>query len=153
MAPLSFVVHLSSEDSINLYPGNTAFSFQVGLPYMLNFPGKWTCAVEGLFVSYQTGFTCKCIHLMMDAIYPSIMYGYEKRVLATYPVPKPISAISSNMTCIGLGTGRIEKKTVASLKIDILTDTFQHCTNLTGRTILIVRLSNQEWETNTPRER
>ena len=141
---LNFPLYISNQDSTGLYPNNTPYNFNVWLPYALTLPGKWCCSAEAIFISTSSPFQCKCIHVLMDCVDTCIMYGAERRLLATFPIPPTSTTPSSCLVSIGDGRTRITKQSLNCLKLDIVTDSFQPCTNLEGKVVLALRISQSK---------
>ncbi len=150
MSQISFPICLSSADSSDVFPKNTAYSFTVELPLYMHLTGKWTVTLEALFIRMTSGFTSQttCAHVLLDCVSPSLIYNRKEPILATLPICEKTNAYSYHLSPIGEGAARVEKKAFTRIQVDIVSDNFQHCYNLTGKTVLQLRFTNEECQSS-----
>ena len=136
----SFTIHISNSDSSSLYGENTPHSFRVELPYPVRLPGLWVCSVEGIYAnSTELGDinAPTCLHAVLDFVRPSIAYGCEIRIGATFPYEGKTGNIF--FTPSTEFSVKVDRKVIHTIKVDIMTDRLSPFDDLSGNTILILK--------------
>ena len=75
------VLHVSPLDSKALYPKNNATEFYVQLPYALDLPGRWECALLAATVRPKWQKANEIVILCCDALNDSYCYGSMCQIL------------------------------------------------------------------------
>lgn len=88
-----YYLHLSSQDSKDLFPGNTASDFKVKIPSTLTLAGVWKCALTQIsFVTDFAGERPKDIYICSDLIEDS--YGSDSFMPILRKIPIPSSGLT-----------------------------------------------------------
>ena len=145
MTNLTFIVHVSSKDSKQLHPDNNAADFYVHLPYLVHLPGSWVCAIEALYVTQKPSSTGPiCLHAELDFVRPSIAYGREARIGATFEFKVVRSRTLKELLPKNAKGTPVDAQELSRLRLRLLTHELEQCTLLSGETVAVLRFTRLE---------
>lgn len=147
MGELCFTLVISNKDSETMYAANTASSFCVELPYVIRLPGNWKCGIESGYATSSLSLSPPpCVHILLDFVRPSIAYGKELRIGGTFPYQCTSDNQAVSFESVSDHTVQVEKTCLERIYIDILTPSLEHCSFLTGHTVIVLTFTSQNGE-------
>ncbi len=145
MTNLSFVIHVSSRDSAVLHSSNTGADFIAHLPYIVHLPGTWLCCVEAVYINQKPSAAgAGCIHAELDFVRPSIAYGREARIAATFEYKVAQAARLTELLPKNTKGVLADTQELSRLRFRLVTDKLETCTFLSGDTVAILRFTRIE---------
>ena len=137
-------MHMTSEDSSSLYPGNKPWCFYVVPPYPIDLHGHWVCSVEGLFCEVGQSFTQPlCFHVLVDCVSPCIAYGRQVRICATMNLRTLGESYIAHSTPIGSAGSRVDVDRVQRIKVELVKNSsLEHCEGI-EKAVVVLRFSQK----------
>jgi hypothetical protein len=87
---------LSSSDSLNIYPRNTACDFIVELPHIINLAGKWDVALSELYYTTSGRLDDEYLLVYCDLCDDSYVYNSFAPILRRLPARRiPVLELSN----------------------------------------------------------
>ena len=107
---------LSSDDSLNLYPQNNAYSFTVQLPEIIQMTNEWTCCLVYFLCNMKDDVSS--VYILCDAINDSFVKNTK------LPVLQYVHAKTSNELMFEICNGseieiRVNKTSLHTISIHI----------------------------------